>query len=574
MKKLLMLFAATLLFACNKNDLIVIEQDAMAAAPEILLESTSYGLRAGQSVTIAPEYRNAAGGSYEWSIEGEVVCREASFTYTPVEAGRFYLLVAVSTQYGSDRKEIRVDVAESAAPVVTLPGADEGFEVVAGSRLELSPTLPDTGLPTTFSWQVKAPDAADYKQVATAKDYTFAERECGAYGVRFTAANEDGEYTIEFRIEVVEAADATFGWSFAHTEFNLAAGRRVRIAPQEIVNAFDAGYTWSIDGREVQQSDTPSFVFDLADEGSYKVTVVMKNSYTSAAESFTVNVCPAEGRYKRAKSAASSARWNKVFDFTAAPGQYINENYTATTAAAACAYAESRLKQQYYVSLGGFGGYIIVGFDHSIENTGGYDFAVSGNSFDTSSEPGIVWVMQDENGNGLPDDTWYELAGSEAGREMRDYAVTYYRPASASSPVPWTDNRGGRGEITRNAVHRQDYWPTWCTSNRLTLRGTCLEARNYDKSGNGTEWVQPPYDWGYADNFSSVDRLSDEANAEGNANPNHFKISNAVDFEGRSVKLEYIDFIKVQTGVNASSGHLGELSTEVCDFYDYSLAKQ
>lgn len=52
----------------------------------------------------------------------------------------------------------------------------------------------------------------------------------------------------------------------------------------------------------------------------------------------------------------------------------------------------------------------------------GYDFAIEGNAFDGSSEPGIVWVMQDVNGNGLPDDTWYQLKGSEYGKEetMRD----------------------------------------------------------------------------------------------------------------------------------------------------------
>lgn len=65
-----------------------------------------------------------------------------------------------------------------------------------------------------------------------------------------------------------------------------------------------------------------------------------------------------------------------------------------------------------------FRGYIIVGFDHSIPNSGNqYDFCVQGNAFDGSSEPGIVWVMQDINGNGLPDDEWYELKGSEAGKE-------------------------------------------------------------------------------------------------------------------------------------------------------------
>lgn len=60
-----------------------------------------------------------------------------------------------------------------------------------------------------------------------------------------------------------------------------------------------------------------------------------------------------------------------------------------------------------WVSLGGWGGYIVVGFDHSIENSDegyrdGYNFSIQGNQFKGSSEPGIVWVMQDTNGNTLP----------------------------------------------------------------------------------------------------------------------------------------------------------------------------
>ena len=87
-----------------------------------------------------------------------------------------------------------------------------------------------------------------------------------------------------------------------------------------------------------------------------------------------------------------------------------------------------------YVSLGSFGGYVIVGFDHSIPNKGGYDFAIQGNAFLSdqggSNEPGIVWVMQDVNGNGLPDDEWYELKGSETGNgsTIQDYEVTYRCP--------------------------------------------------------------------------------------------------------------------------------------------------
>jgi hypothetical protein len=178
--------------------------------------------------------------------------------------------------------------------------------------------------------------------------------------------------------------------------------------------------------------------------------------------------------------------------------------------------------------------------------------------------------MQDENGNGYPDDTWYELAGSETGKfeTYRDYAVTYYRPSGIGMPVQWTDNYGNNGEIDYLAqYHDQDYYyPLWIGKDSYTLKGTRLEARNYDQSGNGTYWVQPHYDWGYVDNFSPTDfNSSDKANL--------FKISNAIDFEGNPVNLSHIDFVKVQCALNAKSGWLGELSTEVCGFYDSSLKR-
>ena len=278
--------------------------------------------------------------------------------------------------------------------------------------------------------------------------------------------------------------------------------------------------------------------------------------------------------YYRPKTSESKATFDQVYQYMPAPGQFINElktggfDSTHTTQEAANLYAKERLDKGIWVSLGGFGGYVIVGFDHSIDNTGDYDFGVIGNAFDGSSEPGVIWVMQDENGNGLPDDTWYELAGSESDKSetIRNYAVTYYHPAGAGMPVQWTDNMGNRGEIDYlSQFHTQDYYyPLWIEKDSYTLVGTRLEARNYDKSGNGSYWVQPSYDWGYADNFSSSDfKSSDKANI--------FKISNAVDFEGKKVNLTHIDFVKVQCAVNAKSGWLGELSTEVCGFYDCSL---
>ena len=235
----------------------------------------------------------------------------------------------------------------------------------------------------------------------------------------------------------------------------------------------------------------------------------------------------------------------------------------------AAKYAAERLTENKFVSLGGFGGYIVVGFDHSVDNTTGYDLAIRGNAFDGSSEPGIVWVSRDENGNAIADDEWYELSGSDTMAEstIRAYSVTYYRSEADNQPVKWTDSEGSEGEIDYlEAYHKQSsYYPKWIGKDSYTLTGTRLEARNYDKSGTGTMWVQPAYGWGYADNFSAEDYVEDDKSL------NLFDIANAIDRDGLSVELEYIDFVKVQTACNAKSGWLGEQSTEVVDFLDYGL---
>ena len=311
----------------------------------------------------------------------------------------------------------------------------------------------------------------------------------------------------------------------------------------------------------------------------YSFGIIMLTSSCNTDDVITEEL---ENNY-RAKTENSVAEQTIVFDYTPAPGQFINETLTGgftgneTTPEDAIAYATQRMKDGTFVSLGGFGGYIVVGFDHSIDNTGGYDFGVKGNSFKGSSEPGIVWVMQDENGDGKPNDTWYELSGSETRKSStkQKYAVTYYRPTEPKQPVQWIDSEGNSGEIDYlESFHKQDYYyPNWITNESYTLTGTCLEPRNYDQSGNGTYWVQGEYDWGYADNFSSIDRLSNESNSNASTNANHFKISDAIDSNGKSIDLKYIDFIKVQTACNTKSGWLGENSTEVFGFFDYSMVQ-
>lgn len=261
-----------------------------------------------------------------------------------------------------------------------------------------------------------------------------------------------------------------------------------------------------------------------------------------------------------------------VYEYRPAPGQFINNQSVArftgaeTTAEAAAAYAQRRLDGHKFVSLGAFGGYIVVGFGQSVPNSGRYDFAVEGNAFDsasgTSNEPGIVWVMADTNGNGLPDDTWYELRGSETGlpETVQDYRVTYTRPTGAGEPVAWSDSDGQSGTIERVADHKQDsYYPAWIADDSYTLSGTRLASKSIRNSTTGL-WENPPFAWGYADNKGS-DMLGGSGQRVG------FKIANAVRADGSPAELEAIDFVKVQTGVHQQCGPLGELSTEVVGFY-------
>ena len=59
--------------------------------------------------------------------------------------------------------------------------------------------------------------------------------------------------------------------------------------------------------------------------------------------------------------------------------------------------------------------------------------------------------------------------------------------------------------------------------------------------------------------------------SDGTGHRNGFKISNAVMADGTEITLQYVDFVKVQVAVQAESGHLGEISTEVTSVADYKL---
>ncbi len=285
---------------------------------------------------------------------------------------------------------------------------------------------------------------------------------------------------------------------------------------------------------------------------------------------------------------------HKVYEYMPAPGQFINElpEYEEGDTK-----NDMRLKaeeciadnEQILVSLGGYGGYIIFGFDHMVENVPGKsDFKILGNAFYAnanpnpdaskeggSCEPGIVMVSYDANGNGKPDDEWYELAGSEYNKPetTHNYQITYYKPDENKVPTPnldykylndttyikWVTNQGEKGYLYRNTFHNQSYYPLWIEEEELTFEGTKLANNYIDESGNGSYYVQYAYAWGYVDNHPNNDERS------------NFNIEWAVNKNGEPVELPGIHFVKVYTGVNQYCGWLGETSTEIMGAQDLHL---
>ena len=564
-EKLLLLISTAILTACNISEEFF--------PPKITLDNGTgiYTVKYGRELVITPTYEHIENATFCWTMDGEVLATSPTLSFSKDEVGEYYITLTVSTDYGTDEEELRVDVVELEIPTVSIAG-NKKMTVAVGTEVRLNASVRETSLPTTLVWNVNDND------VSVEYDYTFVAKETGNYVIKATASNADGSHSDMVEVEVLNADDIPFTWEFEKYAYHTVVGRKLVIKPLPSYE-HNVDYSWNVEEIDELTGSDSYFVF-LADEaGSYHINAVATTSdddnQISMTRTFVVTVY-GEKDFYRPKNGASQADWNKVIEYTPAPGQFINELKTGgfdashVTPEAAVSYAESRLMEGSWVSLGGFGGYVIVGFDHSIDNSRTYDFGIISNAFDGSSEPGVVWVMQDENGNGYPDDTWYELAGSETGKfeTYRDYAVTYYRPSAPKMPVQWTDNYGNNGEIDYlQQFHNQDYYyPLWIGTDSYTLTGTRLEARNYDQSGNGSYWIQPHYDWGYADNFSPSD-----FNSENKANL--FRISNAIDFEGNPVRLSHIDFVKVQCAVNSKSGWLGELSTEVCGFYDYSLKR-
>ncbi len=325
------------------------------------------------------------------------------------------------------------------APVIEWETPDGKYSLKVGTSLVLAPkVLYDTN--AQYEWQLEG------QTVGTGKTYEFHGVEPGTFRLVFRVTREDVSVERAVTLYVLDKMPPVIYLAIPVGGFTVATGDTLLLNPF-IEHPENTRFLWEIDGMEAGRERTYAFLKEAI--GSHAVSLQAENEDGSDALHFTVHVkhpedMPPEegsdshvpsGKYYRPAQPHSAADWNVIYTYTPAPGQFINDREKAgfsgeNTPEEAIQYAQNRLKEGLFVSLGAYGGYLVAGFDHSVVNDGEYNLLIAGNAHVQSGEPGIVWVMQASNGSSLPDDTWYQLKGSEHGSPttLHKYSVTYFKP--------------------------------------------------------------------------------------------------------------------------------------------------
>lgn len=331
-------------------------------------------------------------------------------------------------------------------------------------------------------------------------------------------------------------------------------------------------YEWILTKNPVNQTtdsivgNAKDFRFTAIYPGSYELTLNVSSGDKKGSKKTIVNVTNEAKNY--------NPYITSIFDFDPAPGMFANDLYkTGFTKEDMLRTALGRINETnvgYQLDLGGFGGSIIVGFDHTVVNVPGEsDFKIYGGDLTDKSNPpapGLIFVAYDKNGNGKPDeDEWYEIIGSQHAKAntTKNFKITYHKKAAGTPVVVsgpndmfadqehiFCENNTPETYYLPRSKGKKEYYPLWATQTAVSYEGTKLNVDFVTaRPGQATLWNFTPPQWGYA-------------NA---VNPN-IDIDWAVDKNGNKANLPGINFIKVVNCVSEPMGLCHQQSSMATKF--------
>jgi hypothetical protein len=539
---ILFLFLAVL--SCSK-------ENEPELAPVIEFPVTELFVKTGTEIMLVAMVENAVNPVFSWQLNSKVISTGLECVFKEDNAGEYFVDFRVSAENGSAEKQLKVTVVDKIIPKIDMDSIIIAF---AGIDKEIKANV-------LYAENVVYEWSNNGRIVSETQSCVINSTVLGTQFLTVKATAADGFDIKQITLKILPKPSPEMFFDDGHfrltgdrdrnIRMSVPLGKSLALAPVICnFNSEDARFRWSI--NEVEQvSAGKFFTFTPESKGLYKLKVrATVNALECAAEA-DIECVEQEGTYFRAAQAGNRAKAANAFEYVPAPGQFINYQEGSVVENARAEFQNLLdAADNPWISLGSFGGYYIAGFDHSVRNVEGIaDIKINGNAFSGSSEPGIVWVMQDENGNGLPDDTWYELAGSDSKTTETEhrYAMTYYRPGESPQSILWTDNRLNTGTVAINAYHtQQSYFPMFVGSDYI-LCGTCLKS-NVEYANI---YYLRDFAWGYVDNFGDGARPNNE-----------FRIEDAMQADGSPANLKFVDFVKVQTAMNAAAGNLGEISCE------------
>ncbi|MCK4659524.1 MAG: hypothetical protein KAV82_08390 [Phycisphaerae bacterium] len=286
-----------------------------------------------------------------------------------------------------------------------------------------------------------------------------------------------------------------------------------------------------------------------------------------------------------------------VIEYAPAPGQLVNDSlFNNPIKAIGRPYAGGfeNPDNSSLATLGGFGGYVVLGFDHTVRddpaNPFGIDAIVYGNAFWVSGNPNRKWaecgfieISRDLNSNGLADDPWYLIPGSHVTDPVGQWETQTwddniedltYPPHPVSPQFPY-----------------QNWIPPGC-GGVWDTQGYRLPSEVFDVSilqnPNGAGATEEGV-FGYADCSPTLilgdldaDNIVDDPEmtpeefytvpddplevgmSPGAGGGDAFDIAWAIDpTTGQAANLNGFNFIRITNGVNFVTELFGEISTEI-----------